>query len=123
MQSTSHGQGAGERPCPWERDLTPPPGGKAKRRRAAERIMLRGCRLRRTPPTPHTRAYDPPDVALGIRKEPSLSDSGGDDGRDYDDRHEQRELGLVDDSGVEAVERGDRPESQPGAHQQGSEPA
>src|SRR5439155_26546897 len=54
-------------------------------------------------------------LALGVRQEPALRNRRRNDGREHDDRHEERELRLVDDSRVEAVKRGDRPKGESGA--------
>jgi len=47
----------------------------------------------------------------------------GDDRREDDGGDEERELGLVDDARLQAVERGDRAEGEPRRHQQGGEGA
>jgi hypothetical protein len=57
-------------------------------------------------------------LPLGIGEEPALGNRGGDHGGDDDDGDQQRELRAVDDPGVEAEQRGDRPERQARAHEE-----
>ena len=60
-------------------------------------------------------------LTSNIRQEPPLGDGSGNHSRDHDHCHQKRELSLVDDPGVEAVQRRDRAERQPGTHEQGRE--
>jgi hypothetical protein len=53
-------------------------------------------------------------LLVGIGEEPALGDRGGDDGGENDHGEQERELGRVDDPGVEPEEGGDGAEREPG---------